>query len=159
MTCFAETVEETRALRFFLQMEEHSMSTFTLFRQTWEWWISQQETSTHLSQNVEIFLWQSVKLFLQLRVFWNGKRRRGLPTLRQIYWDEAEWRLSQMCGGGTGGQTTCPILLQLSSVCAHLAFCVTFSLIWSVGSNCQNFALSYTKVGRRLVELMWWLSM
>lgn len=32
--------EETRALGLYLQMEEHSMSTFTLFRQTWEWWIS-----------------------------------------------------------------------------------------------------------------------
>lgn len=32
-----------------------------------------------------------------------------------------------MCGGGTGGETTRPILLKPSSVCAHLELCVTFS--------------------------------
>lgn len=32
-----------------------------------------------------------------------------------------------MCGGGTGGETTRPILLKLSSGCAHLALCATFS--------------------------------
>lgn len=33
-------------------------------------------------------------------------------------------RVSQMCGGGTAGEITRPILLKLSSVCAHLACCV-----------------------------------
>lgn len=81
-------------------------------------------------------------------VCWNHGKHRVL--LCQVI-SESEWRLSQMCGGWTGGRDYTFHLVKTVSLCPSGSLCNVLS--WLVRSNCQNiFVLVYMKVDWELDE-------
>ncbi len=66
----------------------------------------------------------------------------------QIYWNESEQRLDQMCGGGTGRETTLPI----NSLFPSGAMCNTFSWLKHVIQLSKHVCVGVHEGGQTACE-------